>query len=221
MRLPFTTEEFFAVFGRYNETVWPLQILFVIAAISAAILVWRRPQQFSKPVLFVVGLLWLWMGVVYHWGFFRSANPAAAGFAVLFVIEAIIVIGYAATGRIQLRPGPDAAGITGIALVVYALLLYPAIGYILGHRYPLNPTFGLPCPTTIYTVGILLWGRHLSLAPFVIPVIWCVIGATAAMSLGVYEDAALLLAALASVILVLRHRRAERRQSIGPHPAAA
>ncbi|WP_414541485.1 DUF6064 family protein [Nostoc sp. CCY0012] len=30
--------------------------------------------------------------------------------------------------------------------------MYPLIGYALGRIFPTSPTFGVPCPTTIFTV---------------------------------------------------------------------
>jgi hypothetical protein len=54
--------------------------------------------------------------------------------------------------------------------VVFALVLYPVIGYTFGHIYPSSPTFGLPCPTTIFTFGIFLWSdKRLPVAILVIP----------------------------------------------------
>lgn len=35
----------------------------------------------------------------------------------------------------------------------------PSLGVAIGHTYPAQPTFGLPCPTTIFTFGLLLWVR--------------------------------------------------------------
>lgn len=39
-------------------------------------------------------------------------------------------------------------GMTGSLLMLYAMMIYPALGYFLGHVYPKAPTFGVPCPTT-------------------------------------------------------------------------
>jgi hypothetical protein len=47
----------------------------------------------------------------------------------------------------------------GAALVAFALIVYPVLSRLLGHEYPAVPTFGLPCPTTIFTVGVLLFAK--------------------------------------------------------------
>ena len=92
-------------------------------------------------------------------------------------------------------------------MILYALIVYPLLGRALGHRYPYSPTFGAPCPTTIFTFGIVL----LSAVPrsrivLVIPVLWSLLGAFAALRLGMWEDAGLVISAIvATLIVVLEH----------------
>ena len=76
MRLPFDVTEFFAVFARYN-TFWPAQVLVVVLALAAVWLALRARPWSDRAVAGVLGLFWLWMGVAYHWTFFRAINPAA------------------------------------------------------------------------------------------------------------------------------------------------
>jgi len=93
------------------------------------------------------------------------------------------------------------------ALVAYALVIYPLIGYAIGHRYPAAPTFGLPCPTTIFTLGILLCGTSTGVRKLaVIPLVWAVIGSQAAFSLGIWEDLGLTAAAALFVLAAWRGR---------------
>lgn len=85
-------------------------------------------------------------------------------------------------------------------LLIYAMVLYPAIGWALGHRYPAAPTFGLPCPTTIATLGLLLWtAERPPVVAVVIPWLWCLIGTIAAIQLGVAEDLGLPVALAISI----------------------
>ena len=88
----------------------------------------------------------------------------------------------------------DVRKIVGLAVTIYSLAVYAAIGVLLGNHYPAAPTFGLPCPTTIFTVGILLMAaqpmtRFLLLAP----IAWAMIGAFAAFSLGITQDLSLVI----------------------------
>jgi len=95
----------------------------------------------------------------------------------------------------------------GPALVAYALLLYPSIAMMSGQRYPAMPTFGLPCPTTIFTLGLLMWTRAAPTILLIIPLLWALIATQVAVQFAVYEDFGLTLAALAALALVFANRR--------------
>jgi hypothetical protein len=87
--LPFDVAQFFAVFARYNAAVWPTQIVLTALAVAAILLALRSRGWSDRAVGAVLGFFWIWMGAVYHWGFFRAINPAAALFGGLFVLEGI------------------------------------------------------------------------------------------------------------------------------------
>jgi hypothetical protein len=161
----------------------------------------------------LLAFLWLWMAVVYHALYFRSINPAASVFAAIFLLQAALLAWTVRTpGSIQ--PDRSLQGILGLALVVYALLLYPIVGAAVGHAYPANPTFGLPCPTTLFTMGILLWARPTRPALLFMPILWSIVGLTAALRLGVLEDSALAVSAIAGVALIVADLQRRRRASV-------
>jgi hypothetical protein len=92
-----------------------------------------------------------------------------------------------------------------MGLAAYALA-YPALNVVAGHTYPASPTFGVPCPTGIFTTGLLLTAaKPLPIAALVVPVLWAIIGGSAALLLGVTTDYVLLACA---PLLVWRVRRA-------------
>jgi hypothetical protein len=80
-------------------------------------------------------------------------------------------------------------------LVAYSLL-YPAINAVEHGSIQRIPTFGLPCPTTIFTVGLLLQTATRSRRLAIIPIIWSFVGGSAAFALGVSADYALPVAGL-------------------------
>ena len=271
---PFTDAQFLDVFARYNTSVWPAQLFLYAVGILAISLTLQRKGDFSKIVSLVLAILWIWMGLVYHWWFFSTINPAALIFALFFVVQGVLFffagvwkndLGFGvqtwtnqrsetrASGRVTssadsglliadyglFRPlrtfksafrnpiarvatAPGSAtypalsvnskphrilnfpGIPGGMFLIYALVIYPALGYWLGHRYPAAPTFGLPCPTTIFTFGMLLWtNRRVPLYLLPIPFAWSLIGISAAMSLGMTEDYGLLVAGLVGASLII------------------
>jgi hypothetical protein len=205
-RPPFTTEQFFEVMRRYNDAVWPAQCGFYLLALIAIAAAWRdTAPRAGRIVSGILAFLWLWVGVVYHLVFFRTINPGATLFGLLFIVQAVLFAWVGVwRGHLAFRPRPDWTGLTGGLLLVYALVIYPALGYAFGQRYPAVPTFGLPCPTTIFTIGLLLWAqRPVQPVAFLIPIAWAALGEQAAVYFGVWEDLGLTVAGVLAVIALL------------------
>ena len=213
MNLPFSQDQFFLVFRLYNEGVWPAQILLNILAITLIGLSLRKFPNGSRIISIVLGIFWLWMGIVYHVGFFSSINPAAYFFGAGFAVQGILLFWIGSKNRVRYQWRRDGRGIAGAFLVGFALILYPLLGYFQNHTYPASPTFGLPCPTTIFTFGIFLWSSGLPRVTLVIPGLWSLIGFFAALSLGVLEDIGLLISALIALPIILM-QKSEMREVV-------
>jgi hypothetical protein len=210
MSLPFTIEEFLSVFEKYNLSVWPMQIVLVLIAILAMSLsVWKINRS-DKMIGIALGFLWLWIGIVYHFAYFTSINKAAYFFGALYIIQGLLFL-FAGSmkSRLSFKFQPNSYGIVGGLFILYSFIIYPGLGYFFGHVYPQNPTFGLPCPTTIFTFGLLLWtDKIVPKYLLAIPLIWSIIGFGAALSLGVKEDYGLLVSGVLGFILItIRDRR--------------
>lgn len=209
MKLPFTIEQFLDVFRQYNISVWPMQIVFILLGVVTVYFSTRKKSYSNKVIIIILAFLWLWMGIIYHLAYFSRINKAAMVFGALFIIQAFIFLYFGIIkNKLSFRLKPDGYGIAGIILIVFALLIYPLLGYWWGHIYPSSPTFGLPCPTTIFTFGILLFSvSKIPLWVIVIPFLWSVLGFSAAFSLGIKEDTGLLIAGLLSIVMILYRNR--------------
>ncbi len=209
MKLPFTLEQFLAVFKAYHDAVGPAPLILNLVALVIIYLAYRGSTRHGKTIALLLAFLWLWMGLVYHGLYFSRINKAAYLFGLLFSLQGLMFIYYGYMKQhliFQLKK--DIYGLTGMIFMVYALIIYPFLGNSLGHVYPAAPTFGLPCPTTIFTFGVLLWvPEKLPVAIWVIPFVWSVIGFSAAFSLGMKEDLGLIVAGLISGILMIVHNR--------------
>lgn len=206
---PFTPEQFFDVFARYHHTVWPAPVMLLLLAVGAVVIGVRGRPGTGRAVNAILAALWLWMAIAYHLSFFATVTRAAVPFAMLFGAQAAVFAWFAMAPRtLDYHARANAAGIAGSVLIGYALLGYPLLGYLLGHRYPAAPTFGVPCPTTIFTLGLLLWTTDpVARRVTVIPVLWAIIATSAALNLGVTEDFGLTAAALIVVAFILGKRR--------------
>lgn len=209
MKLPFTTDEFFKVFEKYNLAVWPMQYILPLMAIAAILRALKRTPFSAKSIIFILSFLWLWMGAVYHLSFFTAINKAAYIFGGVFIIQGILFL-FAGFFRNQFsfQFKNNIYGIAGSIFMLFALVIYPLIGYYLGRIYPFSPTFGLPCPTTIFTFGMLLWmDKKSPIYILIIPFLWSVIGFYASFSLGIKEDTGLLITGIIVIIMMLIKRK--------------
>lgn len=202
MNLPFTTAQFFEVFRLYNVSVWPAQVaLLALALAGVGLLVVNTPYR-DRIISAILALLWVWMAVMYHAVYFTGINPAAWGFAAVFLLQSGLLAWFGVIKqRLRFTPAMTLNCVFGGLLLFFALLIYPALSYLLGHAWPAMPTFGLPCPTTIYTLGLLLMLKPpLPKSVFVIPLLWTAVGSTAAFQLGVHQDLGLLVAGILGII---------------------
>ena len=208
MTLPFRTEQFFAVLGGYNQAVWPAPVLLVGLALLAVAAVFRPGRRADMVVSAILAVLWAWLGIAYHLLFFTRINPAAWGFGAISLVGAAVFL-WQGVVRHRLRfawPG-DGRGLAAVGLVLFALVLYPLWVRWDGHMYPATPTFGLPCPTTIFTLGVLAClVRPYPRSPFVVPLLWCAVGAQAAFLLDMWPDVSLVGAGVIGLWLVWRQR---------------
>src|SRR5688572_18008950 len=158
MKLPFTVEQFLQVFETYNRSVYPMQIAFYILGAAIIILSIKKIVNADRIINFILSFFWLWMGIVYHLFYFVPINKAAYFFGAIFILQGLLFLYHGVfKKRLSYKFRFDGLGWLGALLVIFALIIYPILGYVLGHFYPASPTFGLPCPTTIFTLGILMW----------------------------------------------------------------
>jgi len=209
--MPFTTEQFLETFRHYNLSVWPMPIALYVMGIFAIFFGTRKAPASDKVVSYILAFFWLWMGIAYHLAFFVSINKAAYLFAALFILQGVLF--FIAKSKLVFRFHRDIYGFTGAVLMFYAMVVYPVWGYFNAHVFPASPTFGLPCPTTIFTFGILLWtDKKIPNYLLIIPFAWSVVGFFAAILLGITEDVGLLIAGSAAAFL-LNKRNQEARTS--------
>lgn len=203
MGLPFTSEQFFGVFADYNRALIVAVVALWVAGIAILWYTSRDPSHRSRKLSLFLSALWLWNAAVYHALYFTRINSAAWLFAGLFLVQAVLFFRTATQRRIEYFSSTGWTRGIGLVLIGYALL-YPFLTIALGHTYPASPTFGVPCPTDILTIGALITSRGpIPAALAVVPVIWAMVGGSAAVLLAVPTDYVLLVAGILLVILLL------------------
>jgi hypothetical protein len=208
LNFPFTSAEFFALFEAYNSSVFPIQIILLALGIMALALVLSKSFWKNMFTGSLLGVLWLWLGIVYHLAFFTSINRAAYAFGAISVLQGLFFfievfrkrLGFSFSGRLR--------DYLGYFFILFGLLIYPLISYLLEGSWIRTISVGLPCPTTILTFGFLMWsGPNFPRYLLIIPTIWAIIGTGAAAYFGVYQDYVMLIAALAANVYLLRRKK--------------
>lgn len=209
MDLPFSLVDFLNVFKDYNHSVFPIQIIFYLVAFLCIYFLFTGNKNTTRIISITLAFFWLWMGVVYHIIFFSEINKAANIFGALFILQGIMFVGCGLIrNRLSFEYTKSINNYIGIIFLLYALIIYPVLGHNLGHAYPYSPTFGLPCPTTIFTFGILLFAnKKIPMHLLIIPLLWSVIGFAAALTLTIYEDIGLLVSGVTAFVLSIINNR--------------
>jgi hypothetical protein len=198
--LMFAPRTYWRLFELYNEALWPGQLLALAAGLLLVALMLlpkvspkvslkapgapgapgvRDVRSAARLACALLAVAWLWVAWAFHLQRYATINWAAQGFALAFAVQALL-LGMAAAG-----PGPRRwHGVAplrwlqraGVGLLLVALA-YPLLGGLLGRPWSQAEVFGLaPDPTTLGTLGVLLWLAARGSAAWwlwPIPLLWC------------------------------------------------
>jgi len=193
-----TVEQFFKVIENYNLFVFPMQIIWIALSTIALLMYFYRNNKTNFFVGLLLGFIWIWGGIVYHLSFFTAINKAAYGFGILFIIQGILLIINVFSCKDTLPEKTNHIRKNfALFLIIFAIFIYPVLVYFIENNFNTIITLGLPCPTTILTFGfILLLSEKVKVYLLIIPLLWSLIGTTAAAKFGVYPDIMLIISAL-------------------------
>lgn len=208
MTIPFTDEQFYGVFTAYNTAVWPMQFPLLALGVLAFVFLVRQRSYSSVGISAILAALWVWQALAYHLVFFTVINPLAYAFAAVFIAGAAAFIWQGVIRRkLIFKLVSGWRGWTGWGLLIFAFFIYPAWTYFMGHRYPTFPTFGLPCPTTLFTIALLAFlVRPYPRSVFVVPITWCFVGSQAAFVFDVQADLGLIAAGVLGLVLLIKSK---------------
>jgi len=208
MKTPFTTEQFFNVFEKYNSTMFPLQLIIILLGIAGLFLLHSKYSFKNKIIGGYLGVLWLWMGLAYHIGFFAEINKAAFVFGGIFILQGLLILfNTFVKGRLIFDFFPKTKDYLGYFFIIFGLILYPIIGYFMVDSLTKTISLGLPCPTTILTFGFLmLTNNKFPKYLLIIPSLWALIGLSAAINFGVYQDFMILITAIIADIVLIKRK---------------
>lgn len=215
--LLFSARTYYRLFELYNRAIWPAQVL---ALLLGLVILWRLHRGSTRQGLVTVILAagWLWTAWAYLVENYDTINWAARYFAIGFVIEAVLLIWAGVIrDRLLFQPYKDWISRTGVGLFVFALVVQPSIGPLVGRDWKQIEIFGVaPDPTVLATLGILLtvdkrppWGL------MIIPLLWCGLSGTTLWTMGSPDAWVMPVAALGALGLTVSRVLSVRGQGRG------
>ena len=211
--LLFSARTYHRLFELYNADLWPAQLLTLGLGLVAWITLWSGRAGARQVACALLAVAWLWVAWAFHWQRYAGINWAATWFAAAFAVQALL-LGWAAFGA-----GDGAAPgrrHTGLALLLFALVVHPLLGILHGRPWTQAEVFALaPDPTVLGTLGVLLVLPPRQLPAWLlwpIPLSWCVVSGATLATMNA-PDALVLPAAALLAVAVAAARDGPARRS--------
>ena len=210
-------EQFFELVKSYNDTFWPLIVLTYLLGIIAIYFAYKKSEFSDKIISGILAFLWLWSGLIFWIGTFgpypfSMFNISIPGiwivFGIGFIFQGCLFIFFGIyKSSLSYKIELDSYFYLGLVFIVYAMLVYPVIGFLTGHPYPDYPIFGIaPCPVAIFTFGMFLFtNKKFNKILLVFPMIYTLSGIVPLLLYGVVADLGLIIIGLLVFSLII-HR---------------
>lgn len=209
MKTPFTTEQFLSVFEKYNTAVFPFQWVIILLGVFALLLIHSNHSLKNKFIGSFLGLLWIWMGLVYHIIFFTTINKLAFVFGAAFIVQGLLIlINTFLKDKLSFSFSSQTKNYFGYFFILFGLIIYPLISYFIQGSFNRTIALGLPCPSTIFTFGFFMMeGNKLPKYLLIIPSMWAIVGLAAAIQFGIYQDFMLPITAIIADIILIKRKK--------------
>ncbi len=214
--LLFSPNTYYRLFELYNAAIWPAQIAAVGLGLSIPVLARRATAATGRATAGILAAGWLFVAIAFHASRYATINWAAVYFAWGFGLEAALLV-WAGVVRGHLRFGRpvDLAGRAGLGMFLFAVVVEPLVGPLLGRSWRQVEIFGVaPDPTAVATLGILLLARGRGRAWLMaIPVAWCATTGAFLEAMKAPDAWITPFAAVLALVLAIWQARARRRGS--------
>jgi hypothetical protein len=179
--LLFSPRTYYRLFEIHNRAIWPAQIVTLLFGAVILLLARRGGAWRARLIAAILAGCWLWVGWAYHLQRYSTINWIAPYFAAGFAIQALLLSWTGVMrGRLSVRFDARTIGRAGLCIFLFALLVQPLIGPLVGRDWMQAETFGgTPDPTAVATLGLLLAAGRVAWPLLIVPLLWCAIsGAT-------------------------------------------
>jgi hypothetical protein len=202
-----STELFWNVIALYHERIFAFELLMIVVGIVVTVLLYRKHTRLTNALMKVyLAISFGWMAVVFFWGFDQS--PLGMFFAgPLFLVISILFLADLIFKKIEFTL-PQMKWARYALFIWWGLVTigYPAISFLLGHRYPRLTTPYMPCPLTVFALSLLSAALpNIDIKVYSLLLVWAVLGLPKVFGLfDVREDSILFAAGVYSFVLLTK-----------------
>lgn len=197
----FSPQAYFRMFAQYHARFFPFHAVLIASAAAVPFLAHRSPRA-ERLIAGILAFWWLWVAIAFHLDRYTTINPAARYFAVLFVIQALLLAWQC------FRPGaPRPLPNTWPSAVLFLVAaLVPLASRASGREWnQVELIATTPDPTAVATLAFVIAAGRKGLA--IIPLAWCAIGGATLWALDSPEAWVPLLSGLYALVVFARAGR--------------
>ena len=199
----------------YGSRIWPIQIIFYIAAIVFVGWLFLKPGRIqSLFVKLFLAIAFAWNGIMFYMILAKDMAGDSKGnyfFGSIFIIVSVLFVGDLFRQRMQFAFPTIGWRKYATFFLMLLVFCYPLFGMMSGYGFAsliMPGTF--PCPTT--ALGLLLLTIALPRVDKIIYILllFCAVPFTPLFQIakyGVYEDVILFTAGIYSLVLLVRYWR--------------
>jgi hypothetical protein len=203
------------LFESYNKNIWPVQIVTSIFGLSLFYTAAFAGSKAMKLAYLGLGVCWLFVAVAHHYFYFTSINWMAYGYALLFLIQGVLLILFGLFSRsTQVQQSLKIDKTISISIVLSAVAVVPIAGFIDGRLWNQLDLFGVaPDSTALVTVGFLVATQlNYRWWLMIIPTIWMLFSLAGTWAIGMVQGlVGLSLVLIYIIISYLYHRPTKAR----------
>jgi hypothetical protein len=191
----------------YNAVTWPVQVIMVAVAVYLTYCVFVKPGAKTDIWMKVfLALAFAWNTIVFFLIFVRNSISMFTGVPLFIIVAVLFFVDiFAKKTHFKL---PEDKGMRGFTFVWIALtVLYPLLGWPLGHTWPnvLLPLF--PCPLTVFAIALIAAAvPNADKKVFIALLPWALLGLPKCFgALDCYEDCILFAGGVYGLIVLIKN----------------
>lgn len=154
--IPFSREVYEALITYYNEAIWPMQSVFLLASLALLALTALRPNaSFLFPGIFLA-IAWWWSGLVFIRQYLVEILPQAEPVITIFLIQGLACLSLVfGLGNLRIQSTKTIRFWVGWAIFAFAACCPYSL--LFGQALSQTMLFGwAPAATAAGTIGILV-----------------------------------------------------------------